>query len=152
MNDRNDEKLERLMAGALSGLPLRRAPAEFEQQVLAELARRAALPWWRRGFAQWPIAARVGLVVICVLLVAGLSLTSGAAQQAGAQNLAWAPSLVGLLATIGSAATLVMSLVPPIWIYLALGIGALFYLLLFGLGAFAYRTLFLHSNTAMIRS
>ena len=120
--------------------------------MLAELARRAALPWWRRGFAQWPIAARVGFVVICVLLVAGLSLTSGAAQQAGAQNLAWAPSLVGLLATIGSAATLVMSLVPPIWIYLALGVGALLYLLLFGLGAFAYRTLFLHSNTAMVRS
>jgi hypothetical protein len=48
--------------------------------------------------------------------------------------------------------TVVARLVPPLWIYLALSVGALLYLLLFGLGAFAYRTLYLHSNTAMIRS
>jgi hypothetical protein len=151
MNDR-DEKLERLIAGTLRGLPPRRAPAELERGVLAELARRAALPWWRRGFAQWPIAARTGFVVLCMALVAGLSLTSGLAQQVGAQNLTWTQPILGLMATIGSTVTLFASLVPPLWIYLALSLGALLYLLLFGLGAFAYRTLFLHSNTAMIRS
>lgn len=151
MNDR-DEKLERLIAGALSGLPPRRAPAELERAVFEELARRAALPWWRRGFAQWPIAARTGFVVVCMLLVAGLSLTSGFAQQAGMQTLSWAQPLVGLVVTIGSTATLVASLVPPLWIYLILSFGALLYLSLFGLGALAYRTLYLHSNTAMIRS
>lgn len=152
MNDRDDEKLERLIAGALSGLPLQRAPAELERRVFEELARRAALPWWRRGFGEWPMAARAGFVIVCALLVAGLSLTSGLAQQAGVQTLTWVRPLVGLAATIGSTVTLVASLVPPLWIYLVLSVGALLYLLLFGLGAFAYRTLYLHSNTAMIRS
>jgi hypothetical protein len=152
MNDRNDEKLERLIAAALTGLPPRRAPAELERRVFEELERRAALPWWRRGFAQWPITARTGFVIVCVSLLAGLSLTSGFAQQVGAQNLTWARPLIGLMATMGSTVTLVASLVPALWIYLALGVGALLYLLLFGLGAFAYRTLYLHSNTAMIRS
>ena len=51
---------------------------------------------------------------------------------------------------MGNAATLVASLIPPLWIYLTLGVGAVLYLLLFGLGAFAYRTLYLHhSNTAI---
>jgi hypothetical protein len=152
MNDRDDEKLERLIAGALTGLPPRRAPAELERGVLGELARRAALPWWRRGFAHWPLAARAGFVIVCVSLVAGLSLTSGFAQQLGAQNLTWAGPIVGLMATIGSTVTLFVSLVPPLWIYLALSVGVLLYVLLFGLGAFAYRTLYLHSNTATIRS
>jgi hypothetical protein len=146
MNDRDDEKLARLIDAALSELPLRRAPAGLERRVLDELARRAALPWWRRGFAHWPLAARAGFVIVCVLL-AGLSLTSGV-QQLGIQTLAWARPFVGLISTMGGTATLVASLVPAQWIYLCLGVAALLYLLLFGLGAFAYRTLYLqHPNT-----
>src|ERR1700722_2992121 len=98
MNDRNDEKLERLIAGSLTGLLPRPAPAELERRVFEELERRATLPWWRRGFAQWPITARTGFVIVCVLLLAGLSLTSGFAQQVGAQNLTWARPLIGLMA------------------------------------------------------
>jgi hypothetical protein len=152
MNDRDDEKLERLIAGALAGLAPRRAPAELERRVLEELARRAALAWWRRGFGEWPIAARTGFVIVCGLLVAALSLTSGFAQHAGAQILSAARPLAGLVATMSGTAALLARLVPPLWVYLVLSLGALLYLLLFGLGAFAYRTLYLQSNTAMIRS
>lgn len=152
MNDRDAEKLEQLVKGAVSGLPPRRAPAGLEQRVLQELARRAALPWWRRGFTQWPVAARAGFVVVCVLL-AGLSLTNGFTPHVGAQTLIWARPFVELAATFGSMAALVSRLVPPLWIYLALTVGALLYTALFGLGAFAYRTLYLqHPNTATIRS
>jgi hypothetical protein len=152
MNDRDHEKLERLIEGAVSGLPLRQAPAALERRVLEEVARRAALPWWRRGFAQWPMAARAGFLIVCVLL-AGLSLTSSVTQQVDIQSLIWIRSLVGLITTMGGTATLVASLVPPLWIYVCLGVGALLYLLLFGLGACAYRTLYLqHSNNTMIRS
>jgi hypothetical protein len=152
MNDRDPEKLERLIAGAVSGLPLRQAPAALERRVLEEVARRAALPWWRRGFAQWPIAARAGFVIVCVLL-AGLSLTDSVTQQLDTQTLTWIRPLVGLMTTMGGTAAVVASLVPPLWIYVCLGVGALLYVLLFGLGAFAYRTLYLqHSNTTMIRS
>jgi hypothetical protein len=152
MNDGNDEKLERQIESVLSGLPLRRAPAELERRVLDELARRVALPWWRRGFAQWPAAARAGFVVLCAAL-AGLSLTSGFTQPLERQTFSWVRPLFGLMSTIGNAAASVESLVPPGWIYLTLGVGALLYVLLFGLGAFAYRSLYIqHSNTTMIRS
>jgi hypothetical protein len=152
MNDQHDEKLERFVEGVCSGLPLRRAPAELERYVLDELARRAALPWWRRGFAQWPAAARGGLLGLCALL-GGLSLTSGVTRPFEMQTLAWLRPALSLMSTIGEMRTLLASVIPPLWIYLALGIGALLYVLLFGLGAVAYRTLYLqHSNTAMIRS
>ena len=152
MNDRDDEKLQRLIEGVCSQLPTRRAPAELERRVLDELTRRAALPWWRRGFTQWPVAARAGLLVVCVSLAA-LSLTGGLAQRFDFQTLQTlfaARPVVGLITVMGNAATLVVSLIPPLWIYLTLSVGTVLYLLLFGLGAFAYRTLYLHhSNTAI---
>jgi hypothetical protein len=150
MNDR-DEKLERLIEGALSGLPLRRAPDALERRVLDEIARRAAAPWWRRGFAQWPMAARAGFVIVCVML-AGLSLSSGLTQQFGTQTLTWAQPLIGLMASIGAVAAVAASLLPPLLIYLVLGVGALLYALLFGLGAFAYRTLYLQQSNTAARS
>jgi hypothetical protein len=144
------EKLERLITGVVTGLPLRRAPAALQRRVLDELALRAALPWWRRHFAQWPMAARTGFVVVCVLL-AGLSLTSGLTHLAS-QGWAWARPVVGVMAAVGGLGSLALSLVPPFYFYLALGFGGLLYVLLFGIGAFAYRTLYLpHSNTAMVR-
>jgi len=146
-----DEKLEQLIMGALAGLPLRRAPDALERRVLAELAQRAALPWWRRHFAQWPMAARTGFVALCVLL-AGLSVTSGLTHLAS-QGWAWARPVVGVMAAFGGVTSWALSLVPPLYFYIGLGLGGLLYLLLFGIGAFAYRTLYLpSSNTAMVSS
>ena len=152
MSERSDEKLEHLVKSIVSGLPLRQAPDGLERRVLDELARRAALPWWRRAFAQWPMAARAGFVVVCIVL-AGLSLSSGFTPRVDTAALTWMGPVIGLLSTIGGTASLVASLVPRMFIYLFLGVGALLYLVLFGLGAFAYRTLYLpHSNSTMIRS
>jgi hypothetical protein len=138
----NDEKIERLLQSALDGLPLRRAPDALQRRVLEELAQRAALPWWRRSFAQWPIAARSAFVVVCVVL-AGLSLAAGMTQRLGAETWVWAQTGIGAMASIGSVATWAVSLVPPLLLYSVLMVGALLYALLFGLGAFAYRTLYL---------
>ena len=43
---------------ALRSLPLRRRPPPWKAGCCDESARRAALPWWQRGFAQWPAPAR----------------------------------------------------------------------------------------------
>ncbi len=64
------EKLEQTLSRALRDLPLRRAPASLEMRVANELARRAALPWWRASFANWPAAARIAFVLLCAGLVA----------------------------------------------------------------------------------
>jgi hypothetical protein len=152
MNESNDEKLERLLRGTLGGLPLRRAPDALERSVLTALALRAALPWWRRSFAQWPMAARSAFVLVCAALVV-LSLTNGVLQQLGFETSAWIKPVAGLMASVGGAANLAVSLVPPPLLYGVLGVGAALYALLFGLGAVAYRTLYLQpSNLAMTKS
>jgi hypothetical protein len=142
MNDANDEKIERLLKGALGGLPLRRAPDALQRRVLDALAARAALPWWRRNFAQWPMAARAAFVVLCVAL-AGLTLTSGLTQHLDSETWTWARPAMGAMAAFGGVANWAVSLVPPPLLYAALIVGASLYALLFGLGAFAYRTLYL---------
>jgi hypothetical protein len=109
-----DELLDRV----LRELPLRRAPHTLEARVLGELERRAARPWWCRSFTHWPNIARLGFLVICA--VPALAITGAAGNIAA--------TLVGIV---------------PAWIYLGLAAAAFLYACLFGLGAAAYRLLYL---------
>jgi hypothetical protein len=144
------ERLEQLVDRALHGLPLRRAPATLESRVFAELERRAALPWWRRSFAHWPLPARAGFLVICIALI-GLAFVGGAAamdslrsmNDSGALSLAWAREAGVLMSSAGSLLTSLWRAVPPAWAYAGLAVCAALYAVLFGLGAAVYRTLYL---------
>src|SRR5207247_1447534 len=60
----NEQRLERTVHQTLRELPLRRAPLSLESRVLAEIQRRVLLPWWRKSFTHWPVAARAAFVVI----------------------------------------------------------------------------------------
>lgn len=81
-----ERRLERLLDRTLRGLPVRRAPATLESRVLAELARRAALPWWRRSFVHWPQAARAVFASMCLIL-AGLAFAAGGWAASGLKSL-----------------------------------------------------------------
>jgi hypothetical protein len=145
-----DERLERLVDRALQELPLRRAPGTLESRVLTELERRAALPWWRRSFAHWPLPARAGFLVICIALI-GLAFVCGATamdslrtlHDSGALSLAWAREAVVLMTSAGNLLTSLWRAVPPAWAYAGLAVCAALYAVLFGLGAAAYRTFYL---------
>lgn len=143
-NQDREQQLERFIDKALRDQPLQRAPASFEERVLAEIARRAAAPWWHDSFAGWPVAARVLFLVVAVGFVKlGLEATSlivtpidaGARSAALFADVAWIPSL---LSVIGSA----LRDLPTLWIYGGLTALALLYLTLFGVSAAAYRTLY----------
>ena len=147
-----DRRLEASIDAALCELPLRSAPPSLELHVLEELARRAALPWWRRSFAGWPGFARVGFVLMCVVLV-GLALLGGvwAMQNLGSPALGglsmpWARHLVALVGVAGELASLAR-IVPPNWVYEGLAASVVLYAALFGLGIAAYRTLYLDPNS-----
>lgn len=150
MNERNetDLRLERLVHQALRGQPLRRAPSTLESKVFEELARQAALPWWKRSFVQWPKAARALLLGICTALGA-LTIVGGSRIAVGfGTALRPAGELDRAQALLSAAKDLFATLVgtiPPMWIYEGLALAAVLYVALFALGAAAYRTLYLEA-------
>jgi len=142
----NHEQLERLIHRTLRELPPRRAPRSLEARVMAELERRAALPWWHQSYAHWPVAVRaaffLGTAALAALLVAGLfSLTRGAgATQLAADGFAWLSLTRDLARTASDTAGALWRSIPPLWLYGTLATLAACYATLIGVGAAAYRT------------
>jgi hypothetical protein len=154
-NTESEQKLEQVLHQALKGLPPRRAPSTLESRVVKSLARRALLPWWRVGFANWPVGARVAFVLICAALVAATILGGVSAylgdrsfNEVSALVLGWVHPLLAVMSSAGGLASLLVRVIPPLWLYGTLGLGILLYVTLFGLGAAAYRTLYLRSSSA----
>jgi len=68
------DDLERRVDGALRALPTPRAPGSLLPRVMAAVAARPALPWYRRGWAQWPRQWQIASVLVFVSTAAGLVL------------------------------------------------------------------------------
>jgi hypothetical protein len=140
--DRNrQDELERQVTRALRAQPPRRAPSTLERRVLAQIEAGATVIGWRRGFAHWPMAARiaflaasVGIVKIALLLGTWLAtpLDSPAVSVQLPSQISW---LQTLFVAIGS----VVHTVPSVWVHGGIAILALMYVALFGIGASAYR-------------
>ncbi|MFC4310775.1 hypothetical protein ACFPN2_16900 [Steroidobacter flavus] len=140
----NEQQLERFIDRALRDQPLRRAPVDLESKVMAEIARRAAAPWWQGSFSGWPVAARLLFIIasagfITLVLKASAMILDpinpSARSAALFADVAWIPSL---FATIGQ----VFHDLPSFWIYVGAAILGALYLTLFGVSAAAYRTLY----------
>jgi hypothetical protein len=144
------DPLERWVQRTLSELPSLTAPASLEARVQAELSRRAALPWWRQSFAQWPMAARVGFVVLCAAVMTLMALLIRT-HDVSALPIAWAKDMNATVISASGFVALILRNIPTSWLLIALGVGSL-YTMLFGLGAIAYRTLYLQPSTAGDRS
>jgi hypothetical protein len=122
-------------------------------RVAEELARRASLPWWRASFATWPVAARVVFILVCAVLGAATILGGVSAylgdhsfDEASALMLSWAHPFLTVVSSAGGLMALLVHMIPPLWLYGILGAGIFLYVTLFGLGAAAYRTLYLPSS------
>lgn len=139
-----DDALERLIGEVARGQPLRRAPADLEARVLRLIARKSA--WWRSGFSHWPLYARAAFIVASVGFVRFT--TSGvnwATERLGADELGSASLIhqgTRVAQTTLSVADVVIQAIPAGWLYGAAAAGFLVYGWLFGLGAVAYRTLY----------
>jgi hypothetical protein len=138
------EQLERFIDKALRDQPLQRAPSDLESKVMAAIAHRAVTPWWRSSFAHWPMAARVlFLVASAVFVKLGLDgaalvidpLDPVARSSALFAQLAWVHAL---FVSIGA----VLRSLPSLWIYGGAAVLGVLYLMLFGVSAAAYRTLY----------
>ena len=138
------EQLERFVDKALRDQPLQRAPADLESKVMVAIAHRAVTPWWHSSFAHWPMAARVlFLVASAVFVKLGLDavalvigpLDPAARSAALFAELAW---IHALFVSIGA----VLRSLPSWWIYCGVTVLGALYLMLFGVSAAAYRTLY----------
>lgn len=147
------EKLEHLIQQTLQELPTRRAPRSLEERVLAEIDRRALLPWWRKSFAHWPVAARacfllasLGVVKIAlwgaVWVMAGFD--NAQFREAFAPEVTWMESGLAVVNAIAGFFDIMLRNIPSIWLYGGLAFVAAMYFALFGLGAAAYRTISLY--------
>ena len=147
MNPPDNEKLERLVHVTLRGVPSHRAPRSLEDRVFAEIERRALLPWWRKSFLHWPVAARVAFIVISLGFVmatvwALASFNAGQLQTVFSSQFAWLDSIKSVFGAIGGFFEIMLRSIPPVWFYGSLVFFAAMYAALFGLGAAAYRTLY----------
>lgn len=157
----NDDRLERLIHRTLRELPPRRAPRSLEARVLAEIQRRAALPWWRKSFAHWPVAARAAFIVLSIAgaaaSVAALFWVSGGlslqpVQDAFRVHFAWLDSVRTVFTAIINFFEIIARNVPVLWLYGIVGFVTATYFALFGLGAAAYRALRPHRASGAVLS
>ena len=115
MPRQNPDNLEQLIDRTLRELPLRRAPRTLETRVLAAIAARQALPWWKR---------------------------SGATAEAGSilgGPLALLAQIKAIFGGIGDVGALVLRQIPSTWIYGTIAFLAVMYATLIGVGATACR-------------
>lgn len=143
------EELEKLIHQTLRSLPDRRAPRSLESRVLATLAARRAQPWWKQSFAQWPVAARSMFILLSVSLVALLvagSMTAGLERpdlaNAFAGQIAFFENLRGSFHALVALCAPAVRAIPMVWLYAGIGCLVALYVTVFGLGAAAYRTLY----------
>jgi hypothetical protein len=81
----DDKKLELQIDRQLKGLPELDAPAGLVPRVMAALAARAALPWYRQSWSEWPVAMRWSSLAALLALFAGLCYAGSALfENAGA--------------------------------------------------------------------
>lgn len=148
MNPNETDNLEAAIHRVLRKLPDRKAPAGLEGRVLAEIARRAALPWWRKSFAFWPASVRMGFVACSAL--AGLVLAYGLFTLSGSQSalkvaggisssLAWFDLARSIVAALDGKVRMLIAATPPLWLYGAAGAIAVSYAALAAIGAATYR-------------
>ena len=138
------DTLTRDIHRVLRSLPDRAAPASLEERVFAEIARRAALPWWRQSFARWPLAARAAFLVASAAVAAAMILTFAHLLNIIPDALE-TNSLIatarGLWNIAAGYCTMHLARIPALVWTVIFAVIAASYAALFGLGAAAYRYL-----------
>lgn len=138
------DKLEKLISAALREQPLRRAPAALEGRVLALIEARGALPGWRKGFAHWPMLARVAFILASFAIVRfallATDLTVAAVNPSGL--IEGAVSKVSWIKVLAEVMYASLRSIPEHWIWAVLIVAGAVYGVLIAISAVAYRTLY----------
>ncbi len=85
MDPEFDPKLEALLGAELKKLPPLSAPPSLVPRVMAFLVARQALPWWRRSWWDWPLAAKAAFLLMGIA-IAGAFGSGGVLLDQGVVN------------------------------------------------------------------
>jgi hypothetical protein len=146
----SQDDLEQWVARHTQALPLRRAPQTLSARVATELQRRAAMPWWRKSFLYWPFAARIAFVALCMGLAnASVALLRWLSAERSvdlsvvlSRPVTWTQRLIEAATNLQTFFELVVRHLPTAWLYGGLLTVIILYVTLLGIGAAAYRTLY----------
>jgi hypothetical protein len=150
MNANDPQDLEAKMHRVLHGLPNRKAPSGLEGRILAELSRRAALPWWKKSFAHWPSSVRLAFLALSVVAAALLAFgvyqlanSSGARALAGGVSSGYGWFIVArdVASAAGDRVRMLLASIPPVLLYGGAALIALSYACVAALGAATLRAL-----------
>jgi hypothetical protein len=102
MHPESDRSFEARLDRSLKSLPILPAPRTLLPRVLAEIGRRAALPWYRHAWDGWPRSLQAASFIALALIATSLSY--------GSWELLW-PGAVALGETLGVVAGFVGTMV-----------------------------------------
>jgi hypothetical protein len=136
------QKLESLIGETLREQPLRRAPEALEANVLAAIEQRLSRAWWQSGFARWPVGARVGFALLSIALIR-FAISLGTWVGNGFQSLSSSvSSATDWIHPLMHGTSTLIERIPAIWLYGGLLVIVSAYIMIFGIGMAAYRTLY----------
>ena len=148
MNPQYERELEAEIARELKGLPQLPAPHTLVSRVMLAIEGRANVAWYRLPWQMWPVALRLGSLVILLALFGGLCfaagrLTQGEAFVGAAHNLGqWLAGISALGNAVGvllDAAALAVKQLGTGFIVAALLAVAAGYAMCLGLGTVCVR-------------
>lgn len=129
-----EQDLEKLMERELRSLPAPSAPETLAPRVMAAIAARAALPWHRRTWFEWPRGWQIASAVLTVAFLATLMTLAPWRALPDAEPVTRLVGQVRLFVDgVGETGGRVLRIAVPLWsalaqqylIYALVGVGAL---------------------------
>lgn len=149
MNDPNEQRLADRLHRKLRALPDLKAPRTLAPRVLAALAARQSLAWYRKSWTHWPVGMRLLFLVVSFGVLGGLVYAgshlpqflelAGGVGDSVVGSFAWfKPYVDGVTRLLGTLVLVGKAIPPQLLWWLGAMIG-LAYALCVGLGTLGYR-------------
>lgn len=150
METPEEMELEKFIHKQLQKLPQREAPDQIVSNVMARIAARRSLPWWRQPFTEWPLGSQIVLMAVLIALCTGVVLALGnSLQQASLTALyerALSLSWIGEVATtIGNAFLMALRGIALQWLLAGAAVVMIMYGVCIAGGLALYRIASTHS-------
>lgn len=138
---------------ALRQIPSPRAPQTLAPRILEAVRRRAARPWYRRSWSEWPPPGQFLGLCLLLAVVAGVAWLSHVAPESAAlggfrneaaARLGWVAAISDVFSVLGRAGLLLIRQVETPYLMGLVAVGVAAWMSCLGLGTAVWRLA--HSN------